>query len=115
MSTRCLIGIMNHDTQTIQANYCHFDGYPSNMLPKLKALTPGAIQALTQGNSIVSLKKQPPERTDEADLHTLDMTQSPLSLPFWCSYVYAYNPNTKGWTVYNAHGNVIQSDDLPND
>ena len=74
-----------------------------------------AIQALTQGNGIVSLKKQPPEWTDEADLHTLDTTQSPLSLPFWCSYVYAYNPNTNDWTVYNAHGNVIQLDNLPND
>jgi len=65
MAAHCLIGILDPDTQTIQANYCHFDGYPSNMLPKLKALTPDAIQALTQGNGIVSLKKQPPKRTDD--------------------------------------------------
>ena len=75
-----------------------------------------AIQALTQGNSIVSLNKQMPERTDTPDHCTsnqymLDMTQSPVSLPFWCEYAYVYDMKTNRWTVYNAYGHILQSDD----
>lgn len=54
MSTRAAIFIPNEDGLSFSRIYCHFDGYPSAMLPALAAHDPSKILAAREIRSITA-------------------------------------------------------------
>ncbi len=82
MATRAAIFIPNEDGASYTRIYCHFDGYPSAMLPALKSHDPKAILAAKQIRSISKTKIDPFEDAKEPDQVVT------TKLPEWADYGY---------------------------
>lgn len=117
MSTRSAIAIYNPKTETYDAIYCHWDGYPSHQRPILNAKynTAKAVRTLIAPGSISSLetdKDWDGKPREPGPLYHLDRGElfedcGPLKnvswdelkafcRNSWCEYLYTYVPRW-GW------------------
>ena len=120
MSTRSMIGIVN-ENGTISANYCHWDGYPSNNGVILRDHFDSAdkVFALLEFGDISSLG----ETIEECEFYARDRGEG-LSLPYTynsvdnmaavqqgCEYFYVFNTETNSWSCFD---NRLDQIDLEN-
>lgn len=108
MSTRCLIGYKNEETNMVKYCYCHFDGYPSGVGRTLLDHYSGNNELAEKLCSLKGFSSLEPtiRETMRQEYPEEERAFGEMSYEEWkrtndwgTDYIYTYYPISSNWTV----------------